>query len=260
METEALIVRTWDDLVFRNRNRQYGAYLIRKAYSRRVMLGAGISIALLACFLIFSTMGHNVADIVMPPATDKGDKTLQPPPLFDRPQARPKPPTQTKSTSLDRTIRVVTELVEPITELQSDPVPTSETMDGATGGEGVVETGTIGSELPIVHEQTIHTYVQQMPVYEGGVDEMMKFIKKKIRYPDSPRRMGIEGTVFVSFVVNGDGSVSHVQVLRGFHPKCDEEALRVIGMLPGWIGGKQNGNPVSVRMVLPIKFALDINE
>jgi TonB family protein len=68
--------------------------------------------------------------------------------------------------------------------------------------------------------------------------------------------MGIEGTIYISFVVNGDGTVTHVSILRGIHPQCDAEAMRVVGLLPDWIGGKQAGMPVNVKMVLPIKFSL----
>jgi protein TonB len=83
---------------------------------------------------------------------------------------------------------------------------------------------------------------------------MMKFLQKKIRFPKSPQRQGISGTVFVRFIVNGDGSVSDVEVLKGVHPDYDKEAMRVISLLPSWKGGRHNGMPVRVRMVLPIKF------
>jgi protein TonB len=68
--------------------------------------------------------------------------------------------------------------------------------------------------------------------------------------------MGIEGIVYVSFLILGDGTVTDVKVLRGIHTDCDKEAVRVISKLPGWSGGKQGGIPVSVRMVLPVKFKL----
>lgn len=85
---------------------------------------------------------------------------------------------------------------------------------------------------------------------------MMKFIQKKMRYPSIARQQEIQGTVFVSFVVNGDGTISDVVVIRGIHPDCDKEAIRVVSLLPGWMGGKHNGNPVAVKMVLPITFSL----
>ena len=84
----------------------------------------------------------------------------------------------------------------------------------------------------------------------------MKFVKKHLRYPASARRQGIDGTVYVSFVVTGDGIVHKAKIVKGIHVDCDEEVIRVISMLNKWTGGKHNGQPVNVRMVLPIVFRL----
>jgi protein TonB len=121
---------------------------------------------------------------------------------------------------------------------------------------GAIEgTGTVALPDPTpVIEETIFIHAEVMPEYEGGAEAMMKFIQKKIRYPRVPREIGIDGTVYVQFIVNGDGSVSDVKVIRGVHRDYDNEAIRVISMLPSWRGGRHNGRPVSVRMVLPIKF------
>jgi protein TonB len=86
---------------------------------------------------------------------------------------------------------------------------------------------------------------------------MYNFIRSKIHYPASARRMGLEGTVYVSFVIDRDGKVIKVEVIRGLSPDCDKEAARVIALLPGWNPGRQNDVPVMVRMTLPITFALD---
>lgn len=116
--------------------------------------------------------------------------------------------------------------------------------------------GTIPVETAPVIDPPFVDFAEVMPSYEGGLEAMMKFIQKKIHYPRAPRQMGIEGTVYVRFVVNGDGSISGVEVVRGFHPDCDREAMRVVSMLPAWKGGSHNGRPVAVRMVLPIRFSV----
>jgi len=99
--------------------------------------------------------------------------------------------------------------------------------------------------------------VEQQPEFEGGYEAMMNFIKKNMRYPAAARRMGTEGTVFLSFVVGKDGSINDVSVLRGISAECDKEAVRVVQSMPNWKPGKQNGKPVLVRFNLPIKFKLN---
>jgi protein TonB len=98
-----------------------------------------------------------------------------------------------------------------------------------------------------------------MPMYEGGFEAMMRFISQKIKYPNSARQMGIEGTAFVQFVVNSEGKVTDVAIVRGFNAACDAEAARVIALMKNWKAGQQNNTAVSVRMVLPIKFKINDN-
>ena len=102
----------------------------------------------------------------------------------------------------------------------------------------------------------VYTIVEQQPEFEGGNGAMFKFIQKNMKYPATARRMGIEGSVFVSFVVDTEGKISEVQTVKGISADCDKEAIRVIQMMPRWKPGKQNGRPVKVRFVLPIKFQL----
>ena len=102
------------------------------------------------------------------------------------------------------------------------------------------------------------TIVEQMPVFPGGDNEMMKFIQKNIKYPQEEKEEGIQGTVYVTFVVDADGTLLDVKTLRGVSggSGCDVEALRVVKMMPKWIAGKQNGRAVAVQVNLPIKCTL----
>ena len=95
-----------------------------------------------------------------------------------------------------------------------------------------------------------------MPSFEGGIIEFYKFVGKHLKYPAQARRMGIEGKVYVHFVVSKDGSLSDIKVVKGIGAGCDEEVLRIINMSPKWNPGKQRGNPVRVRMMMPITFKL----
>ncbi len=107
-----------------------------------------------------------------------------------------------------------------------------------------------------IEEQHIFLVVENMPEFPGGEASMYKFIGKNIEYPRMAKESGISGRVFVTFVVERDGSVTDVQILRGIGGGCDEEAIRVIKMMPKWTPGKQRGKPVRVQYRMPIKFTL----
>lgn len=107
-----------------------------------------------------------------------------------------------------------------------------------------------------VVEQEIFTVVESMPEFPGGASKMMEFIARNIKYPPMARESGIQGRVFVNFVVEPDGSVSNVKVLRGIGGGCDEEAIRVVETMPKWTPGRQRGKAVRVSFNLPVRFTL----
>ena len=107
-----------------------------------------------------------------------------------------------------------------------------------------------------VQEQEIFQIVEEMPAYPGGDQKLMEYVAKNIKYPQIARETGIQGRVFVGFVVEPDGSVSNVKVLRGIGGGCDEEAVRVVKNMPKWKPGKQRGKAVRVSYMLPVNFKL----
>ncbi len=102
----------------------------------------------------------------------------------------------------------------------------------------------------------IFTIVEKQPSFPGGDQAFYKYIGNKMKYPSRARQMGVEGKVFVQFVVDKAGNITDVKVIRGVGAGCDEEAIRVIKNSPKWNPGKQRGKAVKVRMVLPITFRL----
>lgn len=106
-------------------------------------------------------------------------------------------------------------------------------------------------------EIQIFTVVEEMPEYPGGRKAMYSYLGENIKYPAKAKENKVEGTVYVSFVVLEDGSVSNVSILRGVGSGCDEEAIRVVKAMPNWKPGKQKGKPVNVQYNLPIKFSLE---
>jgi protein TonB len=114
----------------------------------------------------------------------------------------------------------------------------------------------VEAEEEEVVEQEIFQIVEEMPSFPGGEAKLMEYVAKNIKYPQIARETGIQGRVFVGFVVEPDGSISNVKLLRGIGGGCDEEAMRVIKSLPKWKPGKQRGKAVRVSYQIPVFFKL----
>ncbi|MBQ8957086.1 MAG: energy transducer TonB [Bacteroidales bacterium] len=126
------------------------------------------------------------------------------------------------------------------------------TEEGVTEGLMVPETGEIGDS-----ETDIFMIVEEMPEFPGGEEALVQFIADHVNYPEEAKKAGAYGRVFVGFVVEPDGSLSDVKVLRGIGYGCDEEAMRVVESMPKWKPGKQRGKAVKVHYFVPVNFKLD---
>jgi periplasmic protein TonB len=113
-------------------------------------------------------------------------------------------------------------------------------------------------EEAVVEEKVdeLFTIVEQYPSFKGGDQAFIKFVQKNMVYPEKARRMGIEGRVFVQFIVEKDGSLSDINIMKGIGGDCDQEAVRVMELSPPWLPGKQRGRPVRVQIVIPITFKI----
>jgi protein TonB len=106
------------------------------------------------------------------------------------------------------------------------------------------------------NNEPIFLQVEEPPIFPGGESALTKFLRENINYPKEAIKNKISGTVYVQFIIEKDGSISDIQVVRGIGGGCDEEAIRVIKLLPKWIPGKQNGVTVRAYCILPIQFSL----
>jgi TonB family protein len=109
-------------------------------------------------------------------------------------------------------------------------------------------------------DDPVFTVVEEMPEYPGGKKALYAFMGENIKYPEDAKKKGTAGTVFVTFVIEKDGKVSGVKLLRGVSESLDKEALRVVSSMPAWKPGKQKGKAVRVQYNLPIKFSLNNDE
>ena len=109
---------------------------------------------------------------------------------------------------------------------------------------------------PDATQMEVLTVVDEMPKFPGGDHELMRFISKNIKYPQAAQDEGKEGRVICAFIVKDDGTICDVKVVRSLDPALDAEAVRVLGTMPIWIPGKQNGKAVNVKYTVPITFKL----
>lgn len=105
-------------------------------------------------------------------------------------------------------------------------------------------------------KEEIFSKVDVMPEYPGGMDDLSYFFFTHLKYPDDAKKNKIEGTVFISFIVDEVGRVKNVKVVKGVYPSLDKEAVRVASQMPNWTPGKHNGKNVKVQFNLPVKFTL----
>lgn len=163
-------------------------------------------------------------------------------------QNKPPPPKPLQQSTI---IEIVENDIEIKQELEIDVE-----ADQDTEVEKYMPVEIIDEEEEEEEEALVFTVVESMPKFPGGERGLLKYLADNIRYPEMARESGIQGRVFVSFIVETDGSISDIRVLRGIGGGCDEEAIRVVEYMPEWIPGKQRNKPVRVQFNLPIRFVL----
>ncbi|MEQ9230469.1 MAG: energy transducer TonB [Cyclobacteriaceae bacterium] len=172
---------------------------------------------------------------------------IEEPPLFKEKVVPPKPkPTSPEFKEVEKE-EIEKEELEKEEILTSDPLQLGNIDSLISSLTTIVDNS--GDEAPF-------TYVEEMPSFPGGWSEFNKFIAKNVKYPRHAINIGMEGTVYVEFVIEKDGSITDLKVVKGVGAGLDEESIRVMNLVPNFLPGKQRGVPVRVKKVLPIKFRL----
>lgn len=208
-----------------------------------IQLGLVIALALVLFSFEYKSYDKIEIDLTERIVDDTPEELVQ---ITKQPDVKPPPPPPQQQTIQ---LNIVDDDVEVDDELEIDV----ESDDDLEMEEYIPVD--VEEEEEIVEEE-IFQVVEQQPAYPGGDAARMKFLSKNIEYPQMAKESGIQGTVYVQFVVEKDGSVSDVQILRGIGGGCDEEAMRVVKMMPNWDPGKQRGKAVRVLFRVPIKFTL----
>jgi len=262
---------SWIDLVFENRNKSYGAYQLRAQSSsitlKALLIAAPAFILLFAGPAIYKRMNPDVlatevtvADIPVfePPLTVKPEKAK------NEPLAPETKHEKVKTVKLTANIKVVEQ-----PEINENPPTIDEIKDAAIGQVTQAGEATKGIVTPVegvgngpgtmpAPDNTVYetSTIENYPEFEGGMAAWAKFIQRNLRYPEMAVEAGVQGKVFVSFVVEKDGTISNVTVVKGVGHGCDEEAMRVIKKSPRWKPGFQHNMPVRVRYNMPLSFTL----
>lgn len=250
---------TRNELVFATRNKAYGAFELRKDYSRRLgfaMVGA------VAFFVV--AVGTPWAISKMGPAEAAPEKVKIVEVNLDnftedKPE-EPPPPPEVISPPQPQIETVQFVAVEASDEPVEAPPPTQEDLSETTASTTTQEGEKIDAPPPPPPPVEEVTYdlaaVQEQPDFPGGMGKMYEYLQKNTKYPDMEFDAGIQGKVFVEFVVDKDGSVEDVKVRRGVSPGLDKEAVRAVKSMPKWSPGKMNGKAVKCRFTIPVDFKL----
>ena len=256
------IIPDFDDLLFENRNKEYGAYQLRKRYNRVLLAGVLIS-TLIGC-------GAVIIPFALTPNNEKvlsgGSRFVQVKmDVLEPPEEEifipPAPPPPESGKIQDLVKYITPEVVDTVMTIENTTVTTDEIlaqsesniseMPGYGPGDELFEgEGTLEDEEPFI-------MVETMPSFRGGdYTKFREWINKRTNYPQAAIDAKIQGKVWLTFIVEKDGSVSNVTILKGVHPLLDEEAVKVISESPKWSPGLQRGQPVRVRFQIPLSFNL----
>jgi periplasmic protein TonB len=241
-------MRQLDDIVFKDRNKEYGAYQLRKHYNPTVLWALAFSI-----FMAFATTFGYYAYYRW---GGKKERIIQANLMYDYIQHNPAdlysftppPPSDQNMLVAANDEEINLEVVDSVkTERKKSEDKGLQSDSSGTGKLGVV--GGTGDGSPF-------GFAEIMPSFPGGEGALQEFLDVNMIYPLDALRKRIEGTVYVNFVVNTDGEINEIKIVQSVNPQLDKECLRVVKMMPRWTPGRQRGKSVSVLFTLPVRFNL----
>jgi protein TonB len=246
----------FDEIIFENRNKKYGAYDLRRRYLPTTCFSILGGAAFFAALIFIISL--SIEKKVTAEASDRVIVIIKPQSYFDPKEVQPPEPKKPEIISTLKNIRpeVVDDTSASITTFSTADELTNTVKNGNVHENDSVS---IISDPVIPVEPEPVVFVKEMPEFPGGGAALLKFISENIIYPQEAAENGVHGRVILRFVVSSDGSVKRVEVLRSIHPILDTEAIRVVSKLPKWKPGKQNGIAVPVWFTVPVNFELKYN-
>ena len=255
MKSEKVHYPSLDDLAFQGRNKEYGAYLLRRKYPKHLFISGLVSTFIFMVLVITpivldyfeKPLSYNDMMPMMefyslnPPSDDELN-------ALAKSMSTPPPPVESAPVIVD-SVPKVEKKVEEIKPEPDQEVQKPDSVPGSDGGNDKQGTGP-GDDTGI------YTTIDVYPRFPGGDPVRFAFLRSQIHYPEAAIKAGIQGVVSVLFVIEKNGSVSNVEVTKGIGGGCDEEAIRVVKIMPSWEPGKRSGRPVRVMVKMPIVFRI----
>jgi protein TonB len=259
-----------DEIVFEYRNKDYGAYAMRKR-NGRTMIGATIfSVGLLTLALVGPLMASflphskvtafetvKLDNLIEPPTLDQ--KIVLPPPPAHNQQSAVVPQTRfiTMEVAIDED---VTEEIASMDDLKNT-IDSDKTQQGDPGADPyeipLDDGGSKGGVFAMPNDEIMSINdISEYPGFPGGDEAMIKFLQKNITYPQAAIRAEKQGKVFLEILIEKDGTISEAKVIKGLGFGLDEEANRAVNLMPKWTAAKYNGNSVRIKMTIPISFSI----
>ena len=271
-----LLDNNWVDLVFEGRNKEYGAYVLRKETGKR-----NLKSMLLVFAVIIAIMAAVAAKVAIENAFPKKVAMETDVELYKLAQKKEakvekKAPVKVEEQKVVEKVKSSVKFTPPVIKKDSEVKPEEElksqedlnktkTAIGSfdvkgndeAGGEVLKAKEVIAQPEPPKEEETkVFDVVEVMPSFPGGQGALFEWLSKNIKYPVVAEENGVQGRVIVTFVVERNGSITDVQVVKSDDPSLDKEAVRVVKAMPHWIPGKQNGSAVRVKFTVPVTFRL----
>ncbi|MEI8224879.1 MAG: energy transducer TonB [Bacteroidota bacterium] len=258
MAKEKMKAPAFDDIVFEDRNKEYGAYKLRKKYNRTLLVSLVIGIIILSTAIITPYLNAKALENRQKKAERQVEIKLE---NLDTPNetvAPPPPPPPPPADVVQQQKYVPPVVVDSIKPEEVSKLMTADEAQVEVKDAEVVEVveavkEEVQEEDP---EATPFVVVEEMPMFPGGETELLKYISEHTQYPEVAKENNIQGRVVVRFCVTSKGGVNQVSILKGVDAELDKEAIRVVNTLPTFKPGKQGGKPVPVWYMVPITFTL----
>lgn len=253
-----------DEVVFEHRNKQYGAYALRKSYDAHLLKATfssfGFFLLLGAVFYVL-TLLRPAVQVAETLRVLSLDNTLSEKIKIVPDEVPEKISAGKKTDNMHYRIVKDPQANQPLIT-PHEPNNMNQSNGATQTGSGTVDVSGVGLQSntiapPIVEEKTPYaTFATEMPSFEGGNEALITYIRKQLVYPPEAMEFGKEGKVLISFVVQTDGTLSNIEIIRGFGFGSEDAAKKLIEGMPKWKPGKQNGKLLAVKFILPLQFQL----